>query len=33
MTVVSYADDKETPVVEWQIKDTIPDPVLYRLKK
>jgi branched-chain amino acid transport system substrate-binding protein len=33
MTVVSYANDKETPVEEWQIKDTIPDAVLYRLKK
>jgi branched-chain amino acid transport system substrate-binding protein len=33
MTVVSYADDKETPVENWQIKDTIPDAVLYRLKK
>jgi branched-chain amino acid transport system substrate-binding protein len=33
MTVVSYADDKETPVEEWSIKDTIPDAVLYRLKK
>jgi branched-chain amino acid transport system substrate-binding protein len=33
MTVVSYADDKETPVEDWQIKDTIPDAVLYRLKK
>ena len=33
MFVVAYADDKETPVEEWHIKDTIPDPVLYRLKK
>jgi branched-chain amino acid transport system substrate-binding protein len=33
MTVVSYANDKETPIEEWQIKDTIPDAVLYRLKK
>ena len=33
MFVVSYADDKETPVEEWQIKDTIPDAVLYRLKE
>jgi branched-chain amino acid transport system substrate-binding protein len=33
MTVVSYANDKETPVEDWQIKDTIPDAVLYRLKK
>jgi len=33
MIVVSYADDKETPVEEWTIKDTIPDAVLYRLKK
>lgn len=33
MIVVSYADDKRTPVVEWQIHDTIPDAVLYRLKK
>ena len=33
MTVVSYADDKESPVEEWRIKATIPDAVLYRLKK
>jgi branched-chain amino acid transport system substrate-binding protein len=33
MIVVSYANDKETPVEEWTIKDTIPDAVLYRLKK
>jgi len=33
MIVVSYADDKRVPVVEWQIHDTIPDAVLYRLKK
>ncbi|MBS0318090.1 MAG: ABC transporter substrate-binding protein [Proteobacteria bacterium] len=33
MTVVSYADGKETPVEEWKIKDVIPNPVLYRLKK
>ena len=32
MFVMSYADGKETPVEEWQIKDTIPDAVLYRLK-
>ena len=33
MFVVSYADNKETPVEEWQIKETIPTAVLYRLKK
>jgi branched-chain amino acid transport system substrate-binding protein len=33
MFVVSYADNKETPVQEWQIKETIPNAVLYRLKK
>lgn len=33
MIVVSYADDKRAPVAEWQIKDTIPDAVLYRLRK
>lgn len=32
MFVMSYADGKETPVEEWQIKETIPDAVLYRLK-
>jgi len=33
MIVVSYADDKEAPVEQWTIKDTIPNAVLYRLKK
>jgi branched-chain amino acid transport system substrate-binding protein len=33
MIVVSYADGKESPVEEWTIKETIPDAVLYRLKK
>jgi branched-chain amino acid transport system substrate-binding protein len=33
MFVVSYADNKETPVEEWQIKEIIPNAVLYRLKK
>ncbi len=32
MFVMSYADGKETPVEEWKISDTIPEPVLYRLK-
>ncbi len=33
MIVVSYANGKETPVEEWRIKEPIPTPVLYRLKK
>jgi len=33
MIVVSYANDKESPVEEWRIKETIPDAVLYRLKQ
>jgi branched-chain amino acid transport system substrate-binding protein len=33
MTVVSYADGKETPVMSWTIQQKIPLPVLYRLKK
>ncbi|WP_244491997.1 ABC transporter substrate-binding protein [Aureimonas sp. AU12] len=33
MIVVSYEGDKETPVETWTISQTIPDPVLYRLKK
>ena len=33
MFVVSYANGKEAPVEEWQIKDVIPTAVLYRLKK
>jgi branched-chain amino acid transport system substrate-binding protein len=32
MFVMSYADGKEAPVEQWNIKDTIPDAVLYRLK-
>jgi branched-chain amino acid transport system substrate-binding protein len=32
MIVVSYGDDKRVPVVEWQISETIPENVLYRLK-
>lgn len=33
MIVVSYADGKEAPVMEWRIKEAIPSAVLYRLKK
>lgn len=33
MFVVSYGDDKRSLVEEWQIKDSIPEAVLYRLKK
>ncbi len=33
MTVVSYADGKETPVMSWTIQQKIPLAVLYRLKK
>ena len=32
MFVMSYADGKVTPLEQWKITDTIPDPVLYRLK-
>ena len=33
MIVVSYTDDRETPVMEWRIQESIPNAVLYRLKK